>query len=116
MATTLEYARIRLNRLAEELSHLPRTFALVRQACGPLTILWGVLLVAQGRLPVGTFYLTRAIVNRLVGAVLSGGQWSALRPVIVRAAWIGGVVLATQLLRGLIAWIRTAQSEMVRDY
>ena len=68
MAKTLEYARVRLNRLAEELRHLPRTFGLVREACGRLTILWGVLLVAQGLLPVATVYLTRSIVNRMMVA------------------------------------------------
>jgi ATP-binding cassette, subfamily B, bacterial len=116
VARTLEYARIRLNRLAEELAHLPRTFALVRQASGHLTTLWGLLLVAQGLLPVATVYLTRATVNSLVAAIRSGGQRYALRPVIVLAAWIGAVMLATQLLRGLTAWVRTAQSELVRDH
>jgi ATP-binding cassette subfamily B protein len=112
----LDYARVRLNRLAEELRHLPRTFALVREACGRLTVLWGVLLVAQGLLPVATVYLTRSIVNRLVIAVLSGGRWPDIKTVIVRAAWMGAVVLATQLLRGVTAWVRTAQSELVRDH
>ncbi len=116
MARTFEYARIRLSRLADELRHLPRTFSLVRQASGHLTDLWGLLLVAQGLLPVATIYLTRAIVNSLVVAIRSGGQWNALRPVVVFAVWIGAVALATQLLRGLSAWTRTAQSEMVRDY
>ena len=116
VAKTLEYARVRLSRLAEELRHLPRTFGLVREACGRLTIVWGGLLVAQGLLPVATVYLTRAIVNRVVGAVLSGGQWPAIRAVIVRAAWMGAVVLAQQLLRGVTAWVRTAQSELIRDH
>jgi ATP-binding cassette subfamily B protein len=116
VARTLGYARDRLSRLAEELTHLPRTFTLVRQSSGHLTTLWGLLLVAQGLLPVATVYLTRAIVNSLVAAIRSGGQWNALRPVIVLAAWIGAVMLATQLLRGLTTWVRTAQSEMVRDH
>ena len=116
MAGTLEYARIRLRTLGEELSHLPRTFALVYQASGNLSLLWGLLLVAQGLLPVATVYLTRAIVNALVAAIRAGGQWEALRPVIVLAVWMGGVVLATQFLRGLATWVRTAQSEMVRDH
>jgi ATP-binding cassette subfamily B protein len=116
VARTLEYVRIRLHRLAEELAHLPRTFALVRQASGHLTTVWGLLLVAQGLLPIATVYLTRAIVNSLVAAIRSGGQWNALRPVMVLAAWTGAVMLATQLLRGLTNWVRTAQSEMVRDH
>ena len=52
----------------------------------------------------------------LVAAIRSGGQWNALRPVIVLAAWFGAVVLATQFLRGLTTWVRTAQSELVRDH
>jgi ATP-binding cassette, subfamily B, bacterial len=116
VARTLDYARIRLSRLAKELANLPRTFTLVHQASGHLTTLWGLLLVTQGLLPVATVYLTRAIVNSLVAAIRSGGQWNALRPVIVLAAWIGAIMLATQLLRVLTAWVRTAQSEMVRDY
>lgn len=116
MAGTLEYARVRLNRLGEELGHLPRTLALVYKASGNLTTLWGLLLILQGLLPIATVYLTRAIVNSLVAAVRSGGQWSTLRPVIVVALSMGAVVLATQLLHGLTTWVRTAQSEMVRDH
>ena len=116
MAKTLEYARVRLKRLAEELHHLPRTFGLVREACGRLTIVWGVLLVAQGLLPVATVYLTRSIVNRMMVASFLSGEWHAIRTVLVRAAWMGAVVLAGQLLRGLTAWVRTAQSELIRDH
>ena len=116
MAETIEYARIRLKTLWEELGHLPSTFVLVYQASGNLSILWGLLLVAQGLLPVATVYLTRAIVNALVAAIRSGGHWEALRPVIVIALWIGALMLATQLLRGVTTWVRTAQSEMVRDH
>jgi len=116
VAKTVEYARVRLNRLAGELRHLPRTFGLVREACGRLTILWAVLLVAQGLLPVATVYLTRSIVSRVMVASFLGGQWQAIRAVLVRAGWMGAVVLATQLLRGATAWVRTAQAELIRDH
>jgi ATP-binding cassette subfamily B protein len=105
-----------LHRLAGELRHLPRTFGLVREACGNLTVLLGGLLVAQGLFPVATVYLTRSIVNRVMIAVASKRQWSDIRAVIVRAAWMGTVVLVSQLLRGVTAWVRTAQSELVRDH
>ena len=116
MAKILEYARVRLRRLAEELRHLPRTFGLVREACGRLTIVWGVMLVAQGLLPVATVYLTRSIVNRMMVASFLRGEWHAIRTVLVRAAWMGAVVLAGQLLRGWASWVRTAQSELIRDH
>ena len=115
MTDTIQYTRTRLSRLAEELRYLPRTLAMVHRASGKLIFLWGLSLIAQGLLPVATVYLTRAIVNALVTAIRSGGQWNDLRHVIVIAVWFGAVVLVTQLLVGLTAWIRTAQSEMVRE-
>lgn len=115
MSGTLQYASDRLGRLASQLRYLPRTLAVVREASGYLTYLWAVLLVLQGLLPIATVYLTRAIINSLVVAIRSGGQWSAIRPTIVLAIWIGVVMFAAQILRSATAWVRTAQAEMVKD-
>jgi ATP-binding cassette, subfamily B, bacterial len=116
VSATLTYLRLRLNKLGVQLRYLPRTLAIVWEVSGSLTLLWGVLLVAQGVLPVATVYLTRAIVNSLVAAVRSGGEWSTIRPTLILSAWMGAVMLATQLLRSLTIWVRTAQSERVRDH
>lgn len=101
--------------MAKELGYVPRTLQMVREASGKLTLLWVILLLIQGLLPLAIVYLTRAIVNSLVIAVRSGGQWTAIRSVIVMGTWFAAVLLAGQVLRGLSSWVRTAQSEMVRD-
>ncbi|HLY41338.1 MAG TPA: ABC transporter ATP-binding protein [Terracidiphilus sp.] len=117
MTETLKYARTRLRRLGQELRFLPRTLRIVREASGNRTLgLWVFLLIVQGLLPLAIVYLTRTIVNLLVIAVHSGGQWNVIRPVIVAGCWFAAVLLISQLLRGLTAWARMALSEVVRDH
>ena len=116
MPGTLNYLRLRLRRFLAQLRHLPRALACVWKAARSLTALWILLLVIQGLLPVATVYLTRAIVNQVVVAVRSNGNWIAIRHTLMLAGWIGAVMLATQLLRSATIWVRTAQSEAVKDY
>jgi len=106
----------KLRRLAAQLPYLPRTMGLVWTAAGGWTAAWIVVLLVQGVLPVATVYLTRTVVNRLVPALRAGGSWESLEPLIVAAALMGGVLLAGEALRGIAAWLRTAQSELVQDY
>ena len=106
----------RLRRLAAQLPYLPRTLGLVWTAARGWTVAWIAVLLIQGLLPVATVYLTRTVVNRLMPAVRAGGSWESLQPLIVAAVLMGGVLLAGEALRGIAAWLRTAQSELVQDY
>jgi len=102
-------------RMAGQLPHLPRALALVWDAAPRWTLLWGVLLAAQGLLPVATVYLTRSVVDGLVAAMRAGGAWAAFRPALVVAGVLAGVLLLDELLRAAAAFARRAQSELVRD-
>ena len=106
----------KLQRLAAQLPYVPRTMGLVWTAARGWTAAWVAVLLVQGVLPVATVYLTRTVVNRLMTAVRAGGSWESLQPLIVAAVLMGGVLLAGEALRGIAAWLRTAQSELVQDY
>lgn len=67
----------------------------------------------QGSLPVATVFLTRRIVNGIVLAIRSGGNW---QPVLAPAGLMGLVLLLGELLNGLISWVRTAQGDLVQDH
>jgi ATP-binding cassette subfamily B protein len=116
MRQTIAYAGVRFSRLAQQLRYLPRTLALVWEAASHLTVIWVLLLVAQGLLPVAAVYLTRNIVNALVVAIRTGSTWGDFRPAVIYCAWIAAVMIAGELLRNVSAWVRTAQSELVRDH
>ncbi len=106
----------RLRRAAAQLPYLPRALALVWTAAPGWTAVWAALLVVQGLLPAATVYLTRTLVNSLVRTVGAGLAWATLRPVVLTALLIGGVMLASQLLGGVAALIRLLQGEVVGDY
>src|SRR2546422_4767671 len=97
-----DYLPSRLRRAAVQLPYLPRTLRLVWQAAPDWTLAWTILLLIQGFLPVATVYLTRPVVNGIVAAVRSGGDW---RPILAPAALMAAVLLLGELLQGAIHWV-----------
>jgi ATP-binding cassette subfamily B protein len=82
--------------------------ALVWRAAGWWTVVWGILLVAQGLVPAGLALLLRSLVNRLV----TSPGWSAACPPAIGIAvlWV-----VAQLLSSALSWVRAAQAEYVQD-
>lgn len=105
-----------MRKLVRQLHNVPRALALVWAAAPRWTTFWLIMLVVQGLLPIATVYLTRALVNDLVLAIRSAGAWPTVRPVLIVAAWMGVCLLAAELLKSLAAWVRSAQSELIRDH
>jgi ATP-binding cassette subfamily B protein len=111
MPRTLTYLRPRLDRAAAQLPRLPQALALVWAAARRWTIAWAALLIAQGLIPVATVYLTRPLVDSVLAAIRTHAN---LRPALIYAALMAVVLLATEAMRSVGAWVRTAQSELVR--
>jgi ATP-binding cassette, subfamily B, bacterial len=101
---------------ADKLRNIARTFLLVWSACKGWTLLWVVLLIGQGLLPVATVQLTRLLVDHLASVMGSGSSAAAFRPVLFLAVLLAGVLLLTEFLKLLSEWIRTTQSELIQDY
>ena len=100
---------------AAQLLFLPRIFGLVWTTTRLYTSAWAILLVVQGLLPAAIVFLSRLLVDALVGALGSGTSWETVRPVLLLASLMGGILLLIELLHSAIEWVRTAQSELVRD-
>ena len=98
-----------------QLSYLPRTAALVWRATRGWTAAWVCLLVVQGVLPVAVVYLTRPLVDGVLAAASSHGEWTRVRHVVLLAAAMATVVLLVEVLRSVTGWVRTAQSELLQD-
>lgn len=116
MSKSLHFFKTRLGGALKQLPYLPKALALVWAASRRLTCAWAILLIVQGLLPVATVYLARFLVNYLVAAVRAGGTWQATRPALVVVALLASAMLLTEILAGVIGWIRTAQSELVQDH
>ena len=98
-----------------QLSYLPRTAALVWHATRGWTAAWVCLLVVQGVLPVAVVYLTRPLVDGVLAAASSHGEWTRVRHVLLLATAMATVVLLVEVLRSVTGWVRTAQSELLQD-
>jgi ATP-binding cassette, subfamily B, bacterial len=105
-----------LNTARTQLAYLPQTFSLIWAASQQWTGAWIVLLVIQGVLPAATVYLTRLLVDSLVLVVGAGIAWSTVQTILLPTALMIGVLILGQLLQGVTEWIRTAQSELVKDH
>ncbi len=116
MAEKIRLIISKLGKAREQLPYLPRTLKIVWTAARKWIILWAVLLVVQGLLPVATVYLTRASVDHIAVA-LNGGHasidWS---PILLLVGAFAAVVLLGEVLSSVAGWIRTAQSELVQDH
>ena len=103
-------------RIIDKATDVARTLRLVWSAGRGWTLLWGVLLIVQGVLPVATVQLTRSLVDSLSGAVGAGGGWIHFRPVLIQASLMAAVLLLTEILQQVSEWVRTAQSEFIQDH
>ena len=106
----------RLRRLSEKLVYLGRAVQLIWTAAKRWTVVWAVLLAVQGLLPAATVYLTKILVDNLAAALGAGLTWASAQPVLIPALLMGGILLLTEVLHGLLGWVRAAQSELVQDY
>jgi ATP-binding cassette subfamily B protein len=79
-------------------------------------LLWGILLIVQGVLPVATVQLTRVLVDELAAAIGSGATWTTFEPVVMVAALMVGILLLTEVLQLSSEWIRATQSELIQDH
>jgi len=104
----------KLRKALAQLPYLPRALALVWEVARPWTIAWAVLLIVQGVLPAATVYLTKLVVDGVVGSFRSDG--SNLRHVLVLLALLGSTLLLMEIVRGGINWVRTVQTELLQDH
>ena len=96
--------------------YLPYAFSLVWASARGWTLVWFLLLVVQGLLPVVSVYLTRALVDGLVAALGGSVDLAAFRPVLWIIVAMAGVMLLTELLRSVSTYVRTVQAELVQDH
>lgn len=99
-----------------QLPYLPRACGLIWSAARRWTLAWAILLILQGLLPVATVYLTRDLVDSLSRALQAGGDWAAFRQPALLVGWMALILLGGEIAQSLIAWVRTAQAELVQDH
>ncbi len=108
--------REKITQAVKQLPYLPSALRIVWQAAPRYTILWAILLVMQGLLPVATVYLTRAVVDALAAALTTSANRALLVQALLGVALLALVMLVAELLQGVNRWVQTAQAEHVTDH
>jgi ATP-binding cassette subfamily B protein len=104
--------------LRSQAPYIPQTMRLVWQATGMWMVAWLALLLVQGVLPVGIVYVTRQVVDSLVGVVKNGGVLSGINTydIVFPLCVLGALLVGEQILRSAGQWVRTIQSERIQDF
>jgi ATP-binding cassette subfamily B protein len=107
----------KIDLLRSQAPYIPKTVKLVWQATGMWMVGWLALLLVQGILPVAVVYMTRQVVDSLVGVVRTGAiggikAYDHLFPLAV----LGALLVGEQVLRTAVQWVRTVQGERIQDH
>ena len=105
-----------LQRTLSRFASLPRVLTLVWVATRGWTVTWLALLIVQGLLPAALVMAMRSLVNGL-GPLTAGEMTGApVGGVVVRAAWVAGLLLLAEVAQSLMDWVRVVQAEYVQDH
>jgi ATP-binding cassette subfamily B protein len=98
-----------------QLRHVPRALRLVWMAAPGWTAATLALVIVLGVLPIFSVYLTRAVVNSLVGVVDNGATTASLAPAALSIGLMALVLLIGEVLNSAASYVRTALAEKVQD-
>ncbi len=87
---------------------MPRKLTHLLSASPRWTIAWLALLAIQGVLPIALVWLTKPVVNAVAAADIPAALYYG--------ALIAAVLLLTELLSGAARWIRSIQSDLLKDH
>lgn len=102
-------------KIVRSVGHWKRAFRIVWSAAPGYTAVWILFLLLQGTLPVAAVYLTKLVIDSLVAANSSGGDWVLISNSLSYLAAFAVVLLLSEAVKQLASWVRTAQMESVVD-
>lgn len=106
----------KLQEYHRHFAYLPRALRMTWEAARVWTIVWMVLLLVQGLLPVASVYLTKTLIDQFIATAQGGVSWPDVQPLLGVAALMGTVMVTEQVLQHVLGLVRTAQSEHFSDY
>jgi ATP-binding cassette subfamily B protein len=106
----------KLNQFIAQVSWWPKTLRMIWEAAPRWTLAWSLLLLIQGLLPAVSVYLTKLLIDSLMGAIRAHGAWEATRPALFLLLLFVGITLLAEFLQSATDWIRTAQAEYIQNH
>jgi len=107
----------KLTNLLSQVPYIFKALKLIWKTAPGWTVIWILLLVIQGLLPVSLVYLTRSVVDSLVAVLNSGSpaDWYTFKPVLVPLVLMVVIMIMMAIIRSGLTLIRAAQAQLVQD-
>lgn len=105
-----------LNRLPSVLGYVTKTLSLAWSAAPRWTLMWSILLLIQGVLPVFTLYITRWTVNTVADRFGQGITSESLYAIGLPVATMACLLVLGEGVRSAGAWAKAHQAEYVQDH
>jgi ATP-binding cassette subfamily B protein len=105
----------RWDQVRTQFNVLPKIGRLLWESSGRWTILWAATLVFSGFLPILVIWLTKSMIDQLAQLSRGGFAWRTVQPVLITGAIIAAATIFTELLQGVLEWLRAIQSELLQD-
>lgn len=105
-----------IRKIKSQFPYLLRVFTLIWNVSRGWTLTWLALLVWQGILPVAIVLLTRLIVDSLVVVLGTDPPPGSQQVLILAVIGMGMVLFLQELLSSFSSYVRTGQSERVKDH
>lgn len=102
-------------KIKEHPKNWKRALNLIWKASPYYTVFWAVLLIILGVLPGLSVYLTKHVVDNLVTALNSQGEWGKIYPAIFFIGAVALVLILTDVSKSLLEIVRTAQADFIQD-
>ena len=99
-----------------QVKYVPRALKLVWRAAQGWSLLSTVLLTIRGLLPAATVYLTKEMVNAMVGVIDSGGNIDTLMDAAPIIALMALTILAREFIGDIQSYIRAVLADRTHDY
>jgi ATP-binding cassette, subfamily B, bacterial len=107
---------VKLKKLYTQLRYIPDSLRLIWVASREWTLIWLILLVLQGCLPLVTIYLIKSIVDHITTFLSPENGEPNIQHIIWLVISMVAVMIFSEALGSLTNWIRTGQSERVQNY
>jgi ATP-binding cassette subfamily B protein len=105
----------KLRTVRAQLSVLPAIARLLWESAGYWTVVWAVVLLVSGALPIVIIQLTKRMIDSLAPLGNAGVAWENARPAVVTAALLGAATLMIELLAGALEWLKAKQADLLQD-
>ncbi len=106
----------KVKQSAPLLQDLALGWKLIWEASRRWSVIWLLLLVLLGCMPIAALTLTKLLVDSVAAGMRAGLQSPQMKVALWYGLAMGAVAIFMELLQSLLEWVKARQAELIRDH